>query len=238
MRTYRNDKLVNPRVKHWTQREFDECVGRGFLDVQTTLCDGSIFCKSSNGEQIPKRWTKAEYNKKVERGFLVGQRVFLNRGELIEMSVMSYEHAQCCNRIAYWLFDTFRHSEYAIRGRCPLEVPGDSMPEPDASLVTPLQAKHFPHPNGAAFVIEVSEDSAAIEREFAFDYAAAQVPEYWIVHSKARCVEILRDPVTDFSSGTGFRFASQWVVGEGESISPIIGPNVRVQVSRLFVEKA
>jgi hypothetical protein len=34
-----------------------------------------------------------------------------------------------------------------------------------------------------------------------------------------------------------FIFVSQWVVGEGDPISPIIGAGARVQVSELLVEK-
>ncbi len=50
-------------------------------------------------------------------------------------------------------------------------------------------------------------------------------------------MEVFRDPVANFSSGTGFIFASHRVVGEGDPISPIIGPRARVQVSQLSIEK-
>lgn len=86
---FRDDKLEKPRIKRWTPEEYDYCVGRRLLDDQTIhLREGGLFCHSANDVEIPKQWTKTEYSEKVEVGFLYKQRVFLYRGELIEMPVM------------------------------------------------------------------------------------------------------------------------------------------------------
>ena len=235
---FRDYKLEKPRIKYWTQGEYDECVRRDFLDDRTTLLrDGGLFCLSLHGIECPRHWTKAEYNEKVELGFLCKQGVFLYRGELVEMPVMSYLHARCCQRINYWLFDTFQSEEFEIRIRCPFEVPGESMPEPDGALVTPIQLKRRPHPNAAALIVEVSEESSQMERERAFDYAAALVPDYWIINGYAREIEIYRNPVADQLSGTGFKYSSHLIANESDGLSPLARPEAIVKVAELVATK-
>ncbi len=235
---FRNDKLESPRIKRWTQDEYDDSVRRGFLDGSAVLLrEGNLFSRSSGGEEIPKRWTKSEYYEKVELGFLCKQRVFLYRGELIEMPVMGHLHARCCQMINYWLFDQRGdNGTFEYRIRSPFDVPGESMPEPDAVVMTRSQEKRFPHPNAAVLIIEVSEASPQMERERAFDYAAAGVPEYWIANPHARTVEIFREPVADGSSGTGYKYASHQLAGEAAVLSPVFKPGARLKVADVFEE--
>jgi len=105
-----------------------------------------------------KRWTKKEYHAQVDRGAFRGQRIFLYRGELIEMPPMGSLHAFGITNLSEWLFQTFR-PQHRIRIQQPFESPGESVPEPDGAVVTREQMRRRPHPNEALFLIEVSDSS-------------------------------------------------------------------------------
>ena len=53
-----------------------------------------------------KRWTKREYFEAVERGVFHKQRIFLYRGELIEMPPMGALHAFGVANLTEWLSRT------------------------------------------------------------------------------------------------------------------------------------
>jgi Uma2 family endonuclease len=88
-----------------------------------------------------------------------------------------------------WLHDTFR-PEYRVRIQLPFECPDESEPEPDAAVVTREQMARLPHPNQALLVIEISDSSVEEDREMAFDYASAQVPDYWLLNMRDRQIEV------------------------------------------------
>jgi Uma2 family endonuclease len=180
-----------------------------------------------------KRWTKREYDDLVEKGAFQNQRVYLFRGELIEMPPMGAPHAQCLMKISNWLYATFR-PDYEIRIQMPLEVPGNTMLEPDAALITGDAVAKLPHPNSAIFVIEVSDSSIDLDREKAFEYAAAGVAEYWMVDVKARQVEVYRQPVADQTMPLGFRYSVQFVSIGTEVLSPLVKPAAGIGVGELL----
>jgi len=143
-----------------------------------------------------KRWTKAEYNADVERGLFANKRrVFLYRGELIEMPSMGALHVQTVKRLGYFLHEHFRPM-YEVRMQMPFECVDESMPEPDGGVFTPEQEARRPHPNAALWLVEVADSSIELDREKALDYAAARVPEYWVINVIDRLIEVFRDPRT------------------------------------------
>ena len=183
----------------------------------------------------PKRWTKDEYNELVEMGGLRGQRVYLFRGDLIEMSPQYHPHAFAVTELTDALHLAFGIRQgFKLRIQLPFEVPGESMPEPDAVVCTEDQYRRKPHPNQAVLVIEVADSSLALDREKALEYAAAQVPEYWIVDVNSRRVEVYRAPVADPTTSLGFRYPPPTIVEAHESIEPLAKPGVRLAVSQLF----
>jgi Uma2 family endonuclease len=180
----------------------------------------------------PKRWTKREYNDAVERGWFTGTRIHLYRGELIEMPPIGHLHARCVTRVTRLLLQNFG-DPYVVRIQSPFEVPGESMPEPDALVCTELESRRFPHPARAELIVEVSDTSLDYDRQKALDYAAAGVPEYWIIDVNARRVEVFRDLHED-ASGMGWRYTSSSSHGEGESLTPLARPDVSMAVADLL----
>jgi len=181
-----------------------------------------------------KRWTKAEYNEQVDRGTFDGQRLYLFRGELIEMSPMQNPHAMSVMKATKILFATYNPDKFDIRVQMPFEVPGESMPEPDLLVCATEDGTRKPHPSKAILIVEVSDSSLAHDREKALEYAAAGVPEYWIVDVNARLIEVYRGPVPDRSAPLGYRYPPPTTVADTESlVMPVIGA-VSIKVNQLL----
>jgi len=175
----------------------------------------------------PKRWTTQEYLAAVDRGIFAGQRIYLYRGELIQMSAMGTLHVRGTSNVNVWLVRTF-DPQYAIRCQSPFEIP---VPTPEFAVVTHEQQARFPQANQAVLVIEVADSSVELDQEMAFDYAAAGVPEYWLVNVRDRNVEIFREPMPWRGSVTGHHYAWHQVFQETESISSLARPDVSVAVA-------
>jgi Uma2 family endonuclease len=59
------------------------------------------------------------------------------------------------------------------------------------------------------------------------------VPDYWIVNMRDRVVEVFRDPVADPVAPLGYRYAWHEIFHVGQSVSPLVEPEVSVAVSAL-----
>ena len=82
-------------------------------------------------------------------------------------------------------------------------------------------------PATAHLVIEVAQTSHARDREKASDYAAAGVPEYWIVDLPGRTVHVHRHPL----DGT---YQQHTTFADGTSIEPLLADAPAVDVSALL----
>lgn len=207
-----------------------------------TLADAVIpTIAPAEAEPPPPRrklWTKDEYNKLVELGAFEGQRIYLFRGEIIEMPPQYQPHAFAVSRLNKALGKAFGlDTGFEIRIQLPFETPGQSMPEPDALVCTEAQNLRHPHPNEALLVVEVSDTSLASDREKGLEYAATGVREYWIVDVKNRRVEVYRDPVADSAAPFGFRYPLPKSVDAGGAIEPLARPGSSVDLAELFLPK-
>ena len=127
----------------------------------------------------------------VDSGALEGEPVELLEGLLVEvMSSQSTQHATVIARLT-------RHLAVAdawLHVQLPLEVPPDSVPEPDLALIEGEQLPGY-HPRTALLVVEVSLSSPRIDRGIKAElYARARVPTYWLVDLIGKAVEVRTDP--------------------------------------------
>jgi Uma2 family endonuclease len=157
----------------------------------------------------------------VEAGILgEDDRVELLDGVLTQVSPKSADHGTVIARLLRWLIASDPEERYEIRTEHPLVVPDRrSLPEPDIAVVA--RDAQAGHPTTALFVVEVAVSSLRTDLEIKPPlYAAAGVPEYWVVDVPGRRVERYTDPGTH-------GFGSQTTVAPPAVLSPLgleVGP--------------
>ena len=132
---------------------------------------------------------------------IISERTELLRGVIIEQMTKSPLHTYVVQFLVKWL-ESVIDANYHVRKEEPLTL-AESEPEPDVAVVqgTPKDYRTA-HPCTAEFVVEVAVTTLELDRDKAEIYAAAGVPEYWIVVPEEHAVEVFRDPS---ASGYGTR---------------------------------
>jgi Uma2 family endonuclease len=148
------------------------------------------------------------YGQMVDCGALEDQPVELLDGLLVEVvTPQGAGHASVIARLTRHL----ARAEAWLLVQLPLEIPPDSVPEPDLALIEEEPARGH-HPRTALLVVEVSSSSPRIDREVkARLYARAGVPTYWLVDLHGKRVEVRTEPGPD-----GYRRCE--LLGPGDSV--------------------
>lgn len=179
----------------------------------------------------PARWTAEQYLRLVDEGVLgPDDRVELLEGVIVSMAPQNVPHAAGVTRATRVL--TLAFAERAVvRPQLSFIAGKFSVPEPDIALVAGgLDACDKAHPRDALLVVEVSDSSLKQDRlTKAPMYAAASLPEYWIVNLRDGCVEVRRDP-----DPRNRRYRSVAIRRRGQHIEPIALAGVRIAVDDLL----
>jgi Uma2 family endonuclease len=177
-----------------------------------------------------RRFTVDEYHRMGETGILSpDERVELLWGVVSLMSPKSRAHVVSANLT----FDVFRER---LRGRAaiykedPLRAQGlDSEPEPDVMVCANPDVHAFgTEQMNPLLVIEVAESS--LRRDLRVKpplYAAAKVPEYWVVNLVDRVLEAFRNPEEG-------RYLERFRLPEEARVSPEAWPDLELAVSGFF----
>ena len=155
--------------------------------------------------------TADEVLRMVDAGILPpSERVELLHGALTAMSPKSPEHVTVKGRVIAWL-EVPTHN---VRVEDPLLVPDrTSLPEPDVAVVARGDYLHV-HPSSALLVVEIAVSSRRIDLVVKPPlYAAAGIPDYWVVDVPARCVRVFRDPAGD-------TYETQLTARPGDTLGP------------------
>jgi Uma2 family endonuclease len=140
---------------------------------------------------------RPEYDLLIEQGaFGPEERVQLLEGVLVELSPQGAPHAGLVEALNERLMPALL-GRYRVRVQLPLGAGEHSEPEPDLAVV-PADEPRDRHPERALLVIEVSDESLRLDLgRKARIYAAAGVPEYWVVDVGRVVVHVHTDPVAD-----------------------------------------
>lgn len=146
--------------------------------------------KSVRGMVLP---ISVEQYHKISESGLIGRKTELIEGLIIEKMTKSPLHTYIINLLFNFFADRLPE-DYLLRKEDPLTL-ATSEPEPDLSIVKgSLEDFRTVHPKQAELVIEVAVSSLDLDREKGAIYAAAGIPEYWIVIPEARQVEVYKKP--------------------------------------------
>jgi Uma2 family endonuclease len=143
----------------------------------------------------PTRISVERYLGLVEAGVLgEDDRVELLEGVIVAMAPQNPPHAAGVARADHALRKAIGERAH-VRPQLSL-VLRRSVPEPDLAVVPgAVDDYERAHPTTALLVVEVADTSLKQDRlSKAAIYAAAGIPEYWIVNLRDEVVEVMRDP--------------------------------------------
>ena len=146
-------------------------------------------------------FTREEYHRMGEVGILThSDRVELIRGEIIKMSPQGLRHRAFIDNLTR-LLATRLGDRAIVSIQMPIVLAEDTEPEPDVQI---LRRRPVPYKQrevraeDAFLLIEVAESSLAYDRSTKLRlYAAAGIPEYWVVDCAAESIEVHRTPHAD-----------------------------------------
>ena len=176
-----------------------------------------------------RRMTREEYHRLGEEGFFPpDKRVELIDGIVYEMPTQDSRHSGTI-RAAQEVLDQVFTRGFDLRIQMPLALDLWSEPVPDLAVVPGHWRDYLSaHPTTAALVVEVAASSVRFDREDKrLLYAAAGIPEYWILFIKTKELEVLRDP----RAGD---YRSRAVLKPGDTVAPLAAPEALVRVADLL----
>ena len=184
---------------------------------------------STTAAPPPRHWklTAEQYQRMGETGILnEDDHVELLEGELYAMSPIGSWHNSRVNRFN-------RQLTAGVGDRAIVQVQGsfrlssNAEPEPDI-LVLRFRSDFYetalPGPEDVLLLIEVAETSLAYDRDFKLPlYAAAGIPDAWLLNHDAMRLEIYREP----HNGA---YRSVTFVERGGSVAPLAFPDLTIQM--------
>ena len=167
----------------------------------------------------------------VERGVLRPEdHVELLDGIIVAEPPQDPDHAAASSQIDRILHDVIGRRA-AIRVQLPLVLGPYSAPEPDVAVVPGTESDYARrHPTTALLVVEVARTSLPKDRlSKSRLYAAAAIPEYWLVNLKDDCLEVFRQPDPVARS-----YTNNFVARRGEHVSLVEFPDASVAIDGLL----
>ena len=178
-------------------------------------------------------WKAVEFNHMGDHGWFEGRRAVLIDGVILEWGQMPPPHAVGCELSAEQLRAVFG-SGWRVRQLMPLHLTEWTDPVPDLAVIRgEIRDYADCHPTTAVLVVEVSDNSLDFDCTVkAEKYAAASVPEYWVVDVEGRRLLVFRDPYQPPAGGHTYR--THLVLGPTDSVSPLAAPHATVLVADLL----
>ena len=178
-----------------------------------------------------RRFTVAEYYAMAEAGILArDERVELLDGDVIAMPPIGNWHASNVDLFTN-TFPAQLHGRAVVRVQNPVRLNDGSEPQPDVMLLRwrdDFYRDGHPGPADVLLLIEVSDSSVDFDRnEKLSAYAAAGIPEVWIVNRPTAASNPIpiRPAMNTSQCGT---------MAPAKSISPQAFPDVVLQVDQII----
>ncbi len=214
----------DPRPRRFTARE-----------LQAMLDAGIITAGEMPGIRggKPRPFTHVEYHAMDAAGvFAPEERVQLVAGEIVVMSPMGSRHAAGICLLTDEFATSGRLAGRAlVRVQLPLVIPDISEPEPDLALLVRREggyARTHPRPEDVLLLVEVADSTVAYDRRVKMPlYAAAGIPESWLLNLRDDVIEAHADPSPD-----GYRTVRRYRAGD--DIAPAAFPDLVIPVSQLI----
>ena len=171
-----------------------------------------------------------EYHRMGEAGILgFDERVELLDGELYTLPPQTARHSGTTIALGYLFRPALDQALQSIHN--PIRLSEYSEPQPDVALLRPrpdFYGTSKARPEDVFLLVEVAESSLQYDRRTKLPlYAAAGIPEVWIVNLIARQIEVYPD-------SAGYHYATATVHTAGETLTPVALPDVVIRVGEIL----
>lgn len=175
-------------------------------------------------------WTVEDAARMVTSGVLTPQdRVELLDGEVVDKVVIGHRHVAAVLRLTQLLVRACA-DRLILSVQNPVVLNPHSAPEPDLAVLqrrSDAYATGLPRAQDVVVIIEVADSSAAQDRRYKIvRYAAAGIPEVWLVDLVNRALECYREPHPQ-----GYDVEERLTAGD---VAPVLAPWLRVAVPDLL----
>ncbi len=163
----------------------------------------------------PLVWTADEFHRVGDTGIWEGRRPMLIGGVIWEQGRSNPPHSTVVG-LTFEALRRFCPAGHHVRNQQPLKLGPRHDPEPDLAVVPGTHLDYLKaHPTAALLVVEVSDATLFFDLTTkAEPYAAAGVPEYWVLDLAGRVLHAFRDPQPLSPGGTTYRQHTTHAAGE------------------------
>ena len=180
---------------------------------------------------LPGPFTVDSYHRLAELGILdEDDRVELLDGQIVAMTPIGGPHAACVIRLSNLLARRSR-TDTAVSTQNPVVLSERWEPQPDLAVLRRpggLGGAWLPRPQDVLLVIEVADASLERDRDVKVPrYAAAGIPEAWLVDLAGDAISVCRQPGPD-------GYAEIVTVTRGEMLRPLLLPGVAIAVDEIL----
>jgi len=183
----------------------------------------------------PYRWTIQEYRKLYKTGLFFDCKTMLLHGELYVIPLLSPMHSTASARVENYLRGAFPTNPH-VRVEKAFDIGTHNDPGPDVAVVPgTIDDYESKHPTTAILILEIAVSSMPTDMNVKSElYAAAKVPEYWVLDVEGRELHILRDPVAQPAGLGSNAYRSHQTVAAKDSVSPLAAPTASAKVEDLL----
>ena len=181
------------------------------------------------------RFTVTDFARMGEAGmFAAGDRVELIDGEIREMTPIGPSHAGIVDRLAELLISRLA-GKANVRIQNPIRLGRYTEPQPDLVVArrrTDYYTDRHPEADDVLLVIEVADSSLLYDQvEKAPRYAAAGIPEAWLVDVSGETVTVHTGPGSD-------GYTEERLLRRGEEVASVTVTELRLPVDEIFGDRS
>ena len=174
-----------------------------------------------------KLWTVDEFHRLGELGLFEGRQAMLIDGTILEEGPMNPPYAIALE-LATEALRTIFGTGWRMRSQLPILFGQATDPQPDFAFLRGSARDTGEHPTNAELIVKISDTSLKYDSTDKADrYAAAGLPEYWVLDLNGRQLLVFRDP-----SANGY--GTKTTVAADGSIAPLAMPGSVVKVADLL----
>lgn len=183
----------------------------------------------------PLLWTCDEFHRFGDLGVFEGRGAMLIEGVILEQGPMNPPHAITLELATDAVRGAFGPG-WRTRVQMPLVLGLHTDPIPDIAVVPGRPRDQITHPTTAAMVVEAADSSLRFDTTEKLGlYAAAGIPEYWVIDINGKQLLVFRGPRANPGHPHGHDYSNRLALGANDTATILAVPGAAVAVADLLV---